>query len=552
MVDILEELADLTPDQLRQVYEQCAPADRRALEAAAAQVIDPNPEMRGLGWEQWTGKALPSLAAFPFGDHHREMWDWGWQLEPRKRSSAGHFIACWPRGGGKSTTIESITVAAGATRRRQFVLYVSATQALADQHVSDIAARLESSELAALYPSFTDRHVGKYGSSKGWRRNRLHTASGFVVNAMGLDTAARGIKVDDMRPDLIILDDIDLLRDNAPSTQKKINAITDSILPTISPWGCAIFVQNLINDDGIMARLLDRKEHWLLPRIEVGPLPAVRNLSIQMAEDGEAPTVTGDPIWVGQDIATCNAYIGTFGLNAFLRECQHEVSAKPGALWARHYFTHGQPPGEFDRACVTVDPSVTDKDTSDECGIIGGGVSDGVAYIVADRSGVMSHEKWGTESVRLACEIGANKIVVENNQGGDLAVDTVRRAARELSEQARKSKRRSDEQYVRAATIQVVPRTAVKGESKVVRAEIARDYYRVMKPGVGLDPRSHDSYIAARTVVHGEGLGALEKEQTTWEGHGKSPNRVDALGYLLEVLLPKRGPRAKAAGPMFG
>lgn len=551
MVDILEELASLTPDQLRQVYERITPAERKALEARAAQLIDPNAEMRGLGWREWTAIALPKLAVFPFGDHHQQMWDWAWQLEPRKRSQAGHLIACWPRGGGKSTTAESAISALGATRRRQFVLYVSATQPLADQHVQDVASRLESAELEALYPSFTDREVGKYGSSKGWRRNRLHTRSGFVVNAIGLDAAARGIKVDDMRPDLIILDDIDLLTDNTLSTRKKIATITDSILPTISPWGCVMFVQNLINDDGIMATLLGEKQQWLLPRVTIGPLPAIRNLSINMGTGG-APTVTGDPIWAGQDIATCNAYIGTFGLNAFLRECQHEVSAKPGALWARHYFTHGQPAGTFEHATVAVDPSVSDKDTSDECGIIGGGVLNGVAYIVGDRSGVMSHEMWGMEAVRLACEIGANKIIVENNQGGDLALDTVRRAGAQLADRARRSRKYSEEVYLRADSIAVVPRRAKSGESKVVRAEIARDYYRVLKEGVGLDPRSHDSYIPSGKVVHAEGLGALEKEQTTWEGHGKSPNRVDAAGYLLEDLLPKRGQDPPPAGPMFG
>jgi len=38
--------------------------------------------------------------------------------------------------------------------------------------------------------------------SKGWRRNRLRTASGFTIVAIGLDTAARGVKLDEDRPDL--------------------------------------------------------------------------------------------------------------------------------------------------------------------------------------------------------------------------------------------------------------------------------------------------------------------------------------------------------------
>jgi hypothetical protein len=100
-------------------------------------------------------------------------------------------------------------VALGAREKRRYALYVSMTQEQADDHVANVAALLESPAIAAHYPALGQRLVGKFGNPKGWRRNRVRAASGFTVDAIGLDTAARGIKLEDARPDLIILDDID-------------------------------------------------------------------------------------------------------------------------------------------------------------------------------------------------------------------------------------------------------------------------------------------------------------------------------------------------------
>jgi hypothetical protein len=49
-----------------------------------------------------------------------------------------------------------------------------------------------------------ERELNKYGSSKGWRRNQIRTSDGFKVDAIGLDTAARGFKIDEDRPDFIV------------------------------------------------------------------------------------------------------------------------------------------------------------------------------------------------------------------------------------------------------------------------------------------------------------------------------------------------------------
>ena len=102
-----------------------------------------------------------------------------------------------------------------------------------------------------------DRALNQYGVSKGWRINRLRTADGFTLDAIGMDAAIRGARLDDMRPDLIILDDLDDQDDSPATIEKKIATLTRKILPSGSTSLVVLGVQNLPNQDGIFARLAD-------------------------------------------------------------------------------------------------------------------------------------------------------------------------------------------------------------------------------------------------------------------------------------------------------
>lgn len=102
-----------------------------------------------------------------------------------------------------STSSELAVVALAARRKRRYGIYVSETQDQADDHVANVAAMLESPAIELAYPDLGERLMGKFGTSKGWRRNRIRTKTGFTLDAMGLDSAARGVKLEDQRPDLM-------------------------------------------------------------------------------------------------------------------------------------------------------------------------------------------------------------------------------------------------------------------------------------------------------------------------------------------------------------
>lgn len=311
----------------------------RGAAIASAPRLDPADDHAPDEWEDWLRVMHPGYVTQPFADHHVDFWEHVWAVEPE--TSPRPAVSIWSRGGGKSTNAELAAESLGLRGRRRYCLYVCSTQDSADKHVATIGSLLESSAVASHYPKHAERAVGKYGQSIGWRRERLVTAGGFLVDAAGLDTAVRGLKFEDQRPDLIILDDLDDEHDSPHVTAKKIRTLTKSILPAGAPNVAIIAIQNLIIPDGIFTRMADGRADYLAERMVLGPHPAVRDMETEYRHDPETGTrkamiVAGEATWEGQDLTRCQHLMDHIGLSAFLKECQHEVSEDTEGLALRY------------------------------------------------------------------------------------------------------------------------------------------------------------------------------------------------------------------------
>ena len=177
-----------------------------------------------------------------------------------------------------------------------------------------------------------------------------------------------------------------------------------------------------------------------------------------------------------------------------------------GALWTaealeRARVAEAPAPG---RVVVAVDPPVTGRATSDACGIVVAATlrgAPGRAVVLEDATVEgASPVAWAEAAVAAFHRHGADRIVAEVNQGGDL-VETVIRQVDPL-----------------------VPFRAVRAtRGKVVRAEPVAALYEQGR------------------VSHLPGLGPLEEQMGRmtvrgFEGGG-SPDRVDALVWALTELL---------------
>ena len=180
-----------------------------------------------------------------------------------------------------------------------------------------------------------------------------------------------------------------------------------------------------------------------------------------------------------------------------------------GALWTTALIEAARAPAPktLSRIVVAVDPPVTGHNGSDECGIIvAGAVTEGPpsewrAWVLEDATvGAASPDRWARSAIAAMGRHGADRLVAEVNQGGQL-VETV----------------------IRTVDPTVPFRAVHATRGKAARAEPVAALYEQGR------------------VHHVRGLGALEDQmcRMTVRGyHGKgSPDRVDALVWALTELI---------------
>tara|TARA_R110002096_G_scaffold219113_4_gene407429 strand:+ start:1735 stop:3291 length:1557 start_codon:yes stop_codon:yes gene_type:complete len=289
-------------------------------------------EYDGVPWAQWLVQHYPEYFISPDGDvhfsnFHQEFWEWVWSIG---ESRPQPFVGIVFRFGGKSTNVEAAVTYLGAESLRRYCLYVSGTQTQADDHVSSIGEMLRSPAMAAAYPLMGEKMVNQFNQSMGWRVNRLRTAHGFTVDAVGLDKAMRGAKLGNQRPDIIAFDDIDATHDSARTVEKKIETLTRSIFPAGANNVVILGVQNLVQHNGIFAKLARGEVDFMADKFLSGPWPAIDGAVWETDLEGVTILTTGTPTWSGMDLAACQDIIDDIGLKAWRVECQHETDQAAG------------------------------------------------------------------------------------------------------------------------------------------------------------------------------------------------------------------------------
>ena len=401
----------------------------------------------------WLAAILPRFFVAPFAPHHLHFWQHTWAIERYSRPRP--YVGIMSRGGAKSTSAEAAVVALGARRKRRYAWYVCRSAEQAMDHVDSIASMLESPYVAAWYPEMSNRLVDKYNQSKGWRRARLRTASGFTVDAIGLDQSFRGKRVETSRPDLIVLDDVDSDDDTPIAVEQLIKLIGKKLLPSGSNDLAVIAIQNLVHGDSVFARLagLGTKPTDLLSnRVLNGPIPAVEGLEVEQTADGFR-VVAGRPTWAGQDLAVVQSQIDEWGYSAFLAEAQHEEQPPEGGIFGHldfgAYLVQPEQVPLIQRFSIWCDVAVTDTDRSDSQAVQADGLGvDGRVYRLFSWEQRSSPVTVLTVAFTQALLYRAGFIGVETDQGGDAWLSVFREARTIVANRCREDGRNEDAAFV--------------------------------------------------------------------------------------------------------
>jgi|EndMetStandDraft_5_1072996.scaffolds.fasta_scaffold65630_3 predicted phage terminase large subunit-like protein len=174
------------------------------------------------------------------------------------------------------------------------------------------------------------------------------------------------------------------------------------------------------------------------------------------------------------------------------------------------------------RIVVAIDPAASSNEGSDETGIIVAGVDEaGHGYILDDLSGRYTPTEWASIATEAYREWGADKIVAERNNGGEMVESTIRNVDRGV-----------------AVT------TVWASRGKETRAAPAATHYekgRVHHVGIFTE-------LESQMVSFVVGFNRRKH---------KSPDRLDALVWALEDLMVMEKPRpaivtSARAGGFFG
>lgn len=240
------------------------------------------------------------------------------------------------------------------------------------------------------------------------------------------------------------------------------------------------------------------------------PIPLIRELlkdSATVASRGGTYENRGNlaPSFLSKII---KKYDGTrLGRQEIFAEILDDV---PGALWTHALLDKNrvnQAPSLV-RVVVAVDPAISVTETSNETGICVAGIDENEhGYVLDDLSLTGTPAEWGETVVLAHDKHGADRVVAEVNQGGDMVEHVIRTAAEKLYNDGKRKTKHIAYTAVRAS------------RGKHTRAE----------PISALDEQGR---------IHHVGMFAqMEDQQCSWLPGEDSPDRMDARVWAFTELM---------------
>lgn len=459
----------------------------------AKQQAAPEPEDLRTDWRilEWCYTYLPQHFYGEAAEFHKEIEA---DLARAFKEGNGRNAYAAPRGHNKSTFLTlGVPLYRAAVHREPYTLIISDTRDQAADHLGNIIKELtENEQLTQDYPHLRLPEAKDYKKKSVKRKaTDVITLGGLKMTAKGAGQSLRGARHGNQRPSLIIVDDLE--NDELVATEVQRAKLKNWFLKSLSNLPGASGAQILV-----VGTILHRKSllNWLLS--EEGPKTYVKRLYRAITEDGTA-------LWPGAwTLAKLAAKREEIGSKAFASEFMNEPVDEGSTLWKEAWLktNRRRSAPELVRLAVALDPSISGK--GDLCGIIAGGVDglgqDAHGYVLEDSSVQGSPGTWARIALETYWRLGADYIVAEANQGGEMIVATL------------KSELRPGETLPPIKLVHA-------SRGKTVRAD----------PIATLDERG-------RLHIVGE-LPKLEDELVSWTPGQDSPNRLDAYVWLFTDLI---------------
>lgn len=273
------------------------------------------------------------------------------------------FIA--PRDAGKSTWLFKILpMWAAAHGHVKFVAAFADSGPQAKKHLSTFKRELEANPLLiADFPDLCQPLKRRGNLTVSDTQDLYQAQSGFVFAAGGADVSVLGMKVEDKRPDLLILDDLEPDEASYSDYQmnQRLNTLTDAILP-LNIRARVILAGTVTMPGSITHQLIkstvpgEETEDW----ITTEKFKVHHYKPIAVDDEGNERSLWPEK-W---PMDWLNSVRHT---RSFAKNYENNPLAIDGQYWTRDDFTYGSVPCAI--TVLSVDGAVTDNKKSDFTGL---------------------------------------------------------------------------------------------------------------------------------------------------------------------------------------
>lgn len=327
------DLAQYSPEQLDRLLALATPEERAEID----RLLAPSLQEIESDWRSWLKTLFPHLVRGELSFFQVEYMEWLWNALWAKRrgmplpNGENAFMSVWSRGHAKSSFARIAPIMEAAILGEGYCLYISGNQDQANKHLGSIETLLTSEPVRFYYPRLASPKVrSERGTNKAWNQKMLHLATGYVIQAIGLDVGIRGANIDDMRITLEVPDDIDERDDTVIQAEQKMDKFLHSVLPAKKAGTLFICAQNLVIEHGVVNRIVTGQVPALANARISGPHLRVINLKTEKREiNGRQRDIVldGEITWPGNDsLDRVQEDIDTYTLPVFLRECNHQLA----------------------------------------------------------------------------------------------------------------------------------------------------------------------------------------------------------------------------------
>lgn len=357
-------------------------------------------------------------------------------------------------------------------------------------------------------------------------RWRINEGRGGVA-AVGTGSGTTGRSAD-----LLIIDDphADAASADSPAQRRKIIEWYQSVaLTRLSPGASVILIATRWSPNDLSGHIIASEQEMDLQdrtwRIMNFPAVAHAGIPDTLGRDPGTPLQSAR----GRTMEDFDRIRRSVGERTWFALYQGAPSPPEGGLFHREWFDRhrvSHAPARPLATVVGIDPADTGQ--GDEAGVVAASLTgDGTIVFTHDRSGMFTSDKWASEAVRLAEEIGASEIVFE----AYAAPETYRRVLQDKIDAGGATARREG-----------------GGASQSTVGGFKLSPWRGKGDAMARSAGLRNDVETGRAVMAGLAMGKAEHYAATWQNGQHQPDRVAAM-VIAHDRLRGMGGGASAAAP---